>query len=174
MSHRESHYPSGCHRLDSSREQREARWMRIGLTGSKRRSERASRGGRFESRRDFLTFSPFISHECSWAAPYKDVRVRPHAPTQVPVCSRERLKPAIAQGFAGFFILRCSGHYRSKLGQHWGQHGSASRPSHGVAPMPLTDTAIKNAKPAAKPTRLFDGRGLYLEFLLLAGSGGAA
>lgn len=29
--------------------------------------------------------------------------------------------------------------------------------------MPLTDTAIKNAKPAAKPTRLFDGGGLYLE-----------
>lgn len=29
--------------------------------------------------------------------------------------------------------------------------------------MPLTDTAIKNAKPAAKPVRLFDGEGLYLE-----------
>ncbi|WP_175889434.1 tyrosine-type recombinase/integrase [Burkholderia cepacia] len=29
--------------------------------------------------------------------------------------------------------------------------------------MPLTDTVIKNAKPAAKPTRLFDGGGLYLE-----------
>ncbi len=29
--------------------------------------------------------------------------------------------------------------------------------------MPLTDTAIKNAKPADKPVRLFDGGGLYLE-----------
>jgi integrase len=29
--------------------------------------------------------------------------------------------------------------------------------------MPLTDTAIKNAKPAAKPFRLFDRDGLYLE-----------
>ncbi|MCA8255152.1 integrase arm-type DNA-binding domain-containing protein [Burkholderia sp. AU31624] len=29
--------------------------------------------------------------------------------------------------------------------------------------MPLTDTAIKNAKPADKPIRLFDGGGLYLE-----------
>ena len=29
--------------------------------------------------------------------------------------------------------------------------------------MSLTDIAIKNAKPAAKPTRLFDGGGLYLE-----------
>lgn len=29
--------------------------------------------------------------------------------------------------------------------------------------MPLTDTAIRNAKPAAKPTRLFDAAGLYLE-----------
>ena len=29
--------------------------------------------------------------------------------------------------------------------------------------MPLTDTAIRNAKPSAKPARLFDGGGLYLE-----------
>jgi integrase len=29
--------------------------------------------------------------------------------------------------------------------------------------MPLTDTEIKNAKPSAKPLRLFDGGGLYLE-----------
>jgi integrase len=29
--------------------------------------------------------------------------------------------------------------------------------------MPLIDTAIRNAKPAAKPARLFDGGGLYLE-----------
>ena len=29
--------------------------------------------------------------------------------------------------------------------------------------MPLTDTAIRNAKPGAKPLRLFDGGGLYLE-----------
>jgi integrase len=29
--------------------------------------------------------------------------------------------------------------------------------------MALTDTAIRNAKPGAKPARLFDGRGLYLE-----------
>jgi len=29
--------------------------------------------------------------------------------------------------------------------------------------MPLTDTAIRNAKPAEKAKRLFDGRGLYLE-----------
>ncbi|KVW91018.1 tyrosine-type recombinase/integrase [Burkholderia cepacia] len=35
--------------------------------------------------------------------------------------------------------------------------------------MPLTDTAIKNAKPADKPARLFDGGGLYLE---IAPSGG--
>ncbi|OXJ19416.1 integrase arm-type DNA-binding domain-containing protein [Burkholderia sp. AU6039] len=35
--------------------------------------------------------------------------------------------------------------------------------------MPLTDTAIKNAKPAYKPVRLFDGGGLYLE---VAPSGG--
>lgn len=39
----------------------------------------------------------------------------------------------------------------------------------GVAPAPLTDTAIRNAKPADKPVRLFDGGGLYLE---IAPSGG--
>jgi len=35
--------------------------------------------------------------------------------------------------------------------------------------MPLTDTAIRNAKPGPKPQRLFDGGGLYLE---VAPSGG--
>lgn len=39
----------------------------------------------------------------------------------------------------------------------------------GVAPVPLTDTAIRNAKSADKPVRLFDGGGLYLE---IAPSGG--
>ena len=29
--------------------------------------------------------------------------------------------------------------------------------------MPLSDLSIKRAKPAAKPRRLFDGAGLYLE-----------
>lgn len=29
--------------------------------------------------------------------------------------------------------------------------------------MPLTDTAIRNAKPSAKPVRMFDGSGMYLE-----------
>jgi hypothetical protein len=29
--------------------------------------------------------------------------------------------------------------------------------------MPLTDTAIRNAKPGDRPIRLFDGGGLYLE-----------
>ena len=29
--------------------------------------------------------------------------------------------------------------------------------------MPLTDTAIRTAKPSAKPVRMFDGGGLYLE-----------
>src|SRR5277367_2383072 len=33
----------------------------------------------------------------------------------------------------------------------------------GVAPVPLTDTAIRNARPSLKPTKLFDERGLYLE-----------
>ena len=35
--------------------------------------------------------------------------------------------------------------------------------------MPLTDTAIKNAKPSAKPLKLFDGGGL---FLLVTPNGG--
>lgn len=32
-----------------------------------------------------------------------------------------------------------------------------------VAPMPLTDAAIRSAKPSEKPIRMFDGGGLYLE-----------
>ena len=35
--------------------------------------------------------------------------------------------------------------------------------------MPLTDRAVRNARPADKPIRLFDERGLYLE---VAPSGG--
>ncbi|HLX29035.1 MAG TPA: Arm DNA-binding domain-containing protein, partial [Casimicrobiaceae bacterium] len=35
--------------------------------------------------------------------------------------------------------------------------------------MPLTDRAIRNAKPCDKPVRLFDGAGMYLE---IAPSGG--
>jgi len=38
-----------------------------------------------------------------------------------------------------------------------------------LRPMPLTNTAIRNAKPAAKARKLFDGGGLYLE---IAPSGG--
>ncbi|MBS0001593.1 MAG: DUF4102 domain-containing protein [Thioalkalivibrio sp.] len=29
--------------------------------------------------------------------------------------------------------------------------------------MPLTDTAVRNAKPGSKTARMFDERGLYLE-----------
>lgn len=36
----------------------------------------------------------------------------------------------------------------------------------------LTDAAIRNAKPAAKPLRLFAGGGLYLEVAPLGASGG--
>lgn len=32
-----------------------------------------------------------------------------------------------------------------------------------VAPMPLTNAGIKNAKPQDKPKRMFDGGGMYLE-----------
>ena len=39
--------------------------------------------------------------------------------------------------------------------------------------MPLTDTTIKNTKPGAKPVRMFDGGGLYLELDPAAGAGGA-
>jgi hypothetical protein len=35
--------------------------------------------------------------------------------------------------------------------------------------MPLTDTAIRNAKPGEKAVRLFDGGGLYLEVSLTGG-----
>lgn len=40
---------------------------------------------------------------------------------------------------------------------------------HCKTPMPLTDTTIRTAKPGAKPTKLFDERGL---FLLVAPAGG--
>jgi len=47
--------------------------------------------------------------------------------------------------------------------------GATAPIKKGVAPMPLTNTAIKNVKPGDKTLRLFDGGGLYLE---VAPSGG--
>jgi hypothetical protein len=41
--------------------------------------------------------------------------------------------------------------------------GAVDPPNGKLPPMSLTDTAIKKAKPADKPLRLFDGDGLYLE-----------
>jgi len=41
--------------------------------------------------------------------------------------------------------------------------GATANHGEPVAPMPLTDTIIRNAKPADKPRRMFDGGGLYLE-----------
>lgn len=38
--------------------------------------------------------------------------------------------------------------------------------------MPLTDTAIRSAKPQNKTIKMFDGGGLYLELAPAAGSGG--
>nr|WP_233511641.1 Arm DNA-binding domain-containing protein [Luteimonas weifangensis] len=38
--------------------------------------------------------------------------------------------------------------------------------------MPLTDAAIRKAKPAEKTQRLFDGGGLYLEIGRLVANGG--
>jgi hypothetical protein len=40
--------------------------------------------------------------------------------------------------------------------------------------MPLTDAAIRNAKPGEKTIKLFDERGLYLEVSPPAGSGGGS
>lgn len=47
--------------------------------------------------------------------------------------------------------------------------GVTSYTDHPVTPMPLTDTAIRNAKPSAKPIKMFDENGL---FLLVTPNGG--
>lgn len=41
--------------------------------------------------------------------------------------------------------------------------GASELPPRGLAPMPLTDRAIRNIKPSDRPLRLFDGGGMYLE-----------
>jgi hypothetical protein len=41
--------------------------------------------------------------------------------------------------------------------------GAGELSAQGVAPLSLTDTAVRNAKPGEKPVKLFDGGGLYLE-----------
>jgi hypothetical protein len=40
--------------------------------------------------------------------------------------------------------------------------GASELSSEWSYPMPLTNIAIRNAKPGAKPTKLFNERGLYL------------
>jgi len=47
--------------------------------------------------------------------------------------------------------------------------GPAPRRLQGVAPKPLTDTAVRAAKPEAKPRKLADEKGL---FLLIQPNGG--
>ena len=49
----------------------------------------------------------------------------------------------------------------------------ALRMSPGQQQIPLTDVKIRNAKAGAKPVRLFDGGGMYLEVSLPAASCGA-
>lgn len=48
-------------------------------------------------------------------------------------------------------------------GHSWGHVGLSAPKLPKCAPMPLSDTAIRKAKPADKVQRLFDGNGLYLE-----------
>ena len=49
----------------------------------------------------------------------------------------------------------------SHVGQLWGQQGATKKElPHNV---PLTDTAVRAAKPQVKARKLFDGGGLYLE-----------
>ncbi|CAK0752950.1 hypothetical protein CCP3SC15_1900001 [Gammaproteobacteria bacterium] len=62
-----------------------------------------------------------------------------------------------------------SGIVRLNPGRCGGDIGGHYTLSRVVAPIPLTDTAIRNAKPEEKPFRLFDGGGMYLE---IAPSGG--
>jgi hypothetical protein len=46
-------------------------------------------------------------------------------------------------------------------------------PDRAPQKKPLTDTKIRNAQPAEKAYRLFDGRGLYLEVAPNGGKCGA-
>jgi integrase len=68
---------------------------------------------------------------------------------------------------AGFFCVgldslgqQCPLTSGGNWGQPWGQ---IPYPNESCPQMPLTDTALRKAKPADKPVRLFDGDGLYLE-----------
>ncbi|RLM18247.1 hypothetical protein BIY29_18520 [Brenneria alni] len=56
-------------------------------------------------------------------------------------------------GITRFFDIR------SFWGLNWGSAGSIY---YGAPTMPLTDTAIRNAKPLDKPYKLSDAQGLYL------------
>lgn len=81
----------------------------------------------------------------------------------------ECCEPAIAARLRGFFV------FRGVQGIPWTARGKCTFPivcCPRAWTMPLTDTAIRNAKPADKPIRLFDGGGLYLGVARVAASGG--
>ena len=69
---------------------------------------------------------------------------------------------------SGFFSLAYGA--QAYQGIRWqphlagGRHGGTRKPLHGTYPQDamLTDTAIRNARPKAKPYKLTDERGLYL------------
>jgi Arm DNA-binding domain len=55
-----------------------------------------------------------------------------------------------------------SRNFQKNWGHIWGQIFSAPKE---MPPMPLTDTACKNAKPTDKARKMADGHGLYLEVM---------
>jgi hypothetical protein len=54
-------------------------------------------------------------------------------------------------------LLEIRGHFGGIIGR------SGPFPDHDAPEMPPTDSAIRTAKPASKPVRLFDAGGLFLE-----------
>src|SRR3546814_4438660 len=76
--------------------------------------------------------------------------------------------PHEARATAGFFVPRRPNLSRcipANVGPSWGSQGANGPGRQGDGPMALTDTAIRNAKPRAKPYKLADGAGLYLEVM---------
>ena len=75
---------------------------------------------------------------------------------------RESPETPVIQGFPGFFVFGLVRPRALQLVRRWGHILGHLPPAPDLMP-PLTDLALRRAKPADRTQKLFDGGGLYLE-----------
>ena len=95
------------------------------------------------------------------------VRISPSPPLEVISSAAKHLKCLVALLFCPFQgLFSCCRMPLSEVDSRdffGATIGATIYYTHGVAPMPLTDTRIKAAKPTDKVYKIYDAEGLYIE-----------